>query len=213
MLAVSNVKDTVPKIGYNWLYIVFMLKSLRSYKAYSITTPKYISDEISGIFSNLRQRSIDKEREAIKIFQETGDDTDLRNIRDPKADRINLELRVLIVYIFKVIRILMIILLLAFVLGCFWYIYVSALWNEKAHVEEQFNDTAFFMSEYSLTNENHAFNMLKMTYFAFTTLSSVGFGDFYPQNTPERVFMIIIFLFTLTVFSAILGTMQDLLAA
>ena len=63
-----------------------------------------------------------------------------------------------------------------------------------------------------MTNEDHAFNMLKMTYFAFTTLSSVGFGDFYPQNTAERLFMIIIFLFTLTVFSAILATMQDLLA-
>ena len=65
VMAVSNVKDTVPKIGYNWLYIVFILKTFRSYKAYSITTPKYISDEIKEIFTNLRQRSIDKEREAI----------------------------------------------------------------------------------------------------------------------------------------------------
>lgn len=46
-----------------------------------------------------------------------------------------------------------------------------------------------------------------MTYFAFTTLSSVGFGDYYPRNTQERIVMIIIFLFSLTVFSAILGYM------
>jgi hypothetical protein len=51
-----------------------------------------------------------------------------------------------------------------------------------------------------------------MLYFAFTTLSSVGFGDIRPYNTVERYFMIVIFLFTLTVFSAILGSMQNLFA-
>ena len=66
---------------------------------------------------------------------------------------------------------------------------------------------------YDLTNEFLGENCIKMTYFAFTTLSSVGFGDYYPRNTEERILMIVIFLFSLTVFSAILGYMQDLLKA
>ena len=40
----DTVSPKVPEKGYNWLYIVFILKSLRSYKAYRITTPKYISE-------------------------------------------------------------------------------------------------------------------------------------------------------------------------
>ena len=50
-----------------------------------------------------------------------------------------------------------------------------------------------------------------MVYYTFTTLSSVGFGDYSPQNTVERVQITFLFLFVLTGFALILGTMQDLL--
>lgn len=49
-----------------------------------------------------------------------------------------------------------------------------------------------------------------MLYFAFTTLSSVGFGDIRPWSTAERYLMTILYLIILTAFSAILGYMQDL---
>lgn len=116
-------------------------------------------------------------------------------------------------YLFKIVRILLSILGLAFVLGSGWYILSSAIWDQRAYVLGTYQDDETFIVEYSLSNENLASNCLKTTYFAFTTLSSVGFGDFYPRNSLERLFMIVIFLFSLTVFSAILGYMQDLLAA
>lgn len=71
-------------------------------------------------------------------------------------------------------------------------------------------DSNFFVDEYNLDIPKREDNVVKMIYFAFTTLSSVGFGDIRPYHTVERYFMIIIFLFTLTVFSAVLGNMQAL---
>lgn len=141
------------------------------------------------------------------------DEAELRSLRDPKIDRIQLARQVVIVYLFKIFRMLMGILLLAFLLGSFWFIFVQAIWDNRAILKEAYNEEDTFVDLYELDNSVPASNMLKMTYFAFTTLSSVGFGDFHPKNTPERLVMVIIFLFTLTVFSAILGSMQDLLAS
>ena len=138
----------------------------------------------------------------------------MRYLRDPKVDRINLARQVIIVYLFKIVRILLSILTLAFILGSGWFILSSVVWDHKDYVLNFYQDEETFIdSDYNLSNDFGASNCLKTTYFAFTTLSSVGFGDFYPRNSLERLFMIIIFLFSLTVFSAILGYMQDLLAA
>lgn len=137
----------------------------------------------------------------------------MRYLRDPKIDRINLARQVIIVYLFKIVRILLSILTLAFILGSGWFILSSVVWDNKTYVGDFYQDDETFIEAYNLSNEFGVSNCLKTTYFAFTTLSSVGFGDFYPRNSLERLFMIIIFLFSLTVFSAILGYMQDLLAA
>ncbi len=37
-------------------------------------------------------------------------------------------------------------------------------------------------------------SIIKMSYFAFTTLSTIGFGDMYPVNSFERAFMSVIML-------------------
>jgi len=42
-------------------------------------------------------------------------------------------------------------------------------------------------------------------YFAFTSLSTVGFGDLHPRNDPERVMCAIILLIGVAMFSYILG--------
>ena len=50
-----------------------------------------------------------------------------------------------------------------------------------------------------------------MIYFTLTTLSSVGFGDYYPVNTPERIFIIIVFLIELFIFTSVIGTVMNIL--
>ena len=42
-------------------------------------------------------------------------------------------------------------------------------------------------------------------YFAFTSLSTVGFGDYTPKSDPERVVGSIMLLFGVAIFSVIMG--------
>jgi hypothetical protein len=42
-------------------------------------------------------------------------------------------------------------------------------------------------------------------YFAFTTLSTVGFGDFYPKSNAERVIGSIMIMFGVMIFSYCMG--------
>ena len=52
---------------------------------------------------------------------------------------------------------------------------------------------------------------IAMTYFLFTTLSTVGFGDYYPVGNIERSVMIPIFLFGVMIFSYIMGNFAEIL--
>lgn len=50
-----------------------------------------------------------------------------------------------------------------------------------------------------------------MTYFAFTSLSTVGFGDLYPRSDYERLFTAFILLFGVAIFSFVMGNFIDIL--
>jgi len=50
-------------------------------------------------------------------------------------------------------------------------------------------------------------------YFAFTTLSTVGFGDFNPRSDAERCVQAFIMLFGVTIFSYIMGNFIEILQA
>jgi hypothetical protein len=46
--------------------------------------------------------------------------------------------------------------------------------------------------------------MVIFSYFSFTSLSTVGFGDYHPVNNPERIFIALSILIGVIVFSLIL---------
>lgn len=51
-----------------------------------------------------------------------------------------------------------------------------------------------------------------MTYFAFTTLTTTGFGDISPQSAAERLFGSMMLLGGVAMFSYIMGIFQGILA-
>ena len=53
---------------------------------------------------------------------------------------------------------------------------------------------------------------LAMMYWAFTTLSTVGLGDFYPMSNYERALSSFGFLMGVAVFSYIMGNFADILS-
>ena len=52
--------------------------------------------------------------------------------------------------------------------------------------------------------------MIKINYFSFTTLSTVGFGDFDPKSNIERTYMSFGMLLGVAVFSSILGNFIEM---
>lgn len=54
-------------------------------------------------------------------------------------------------------------------------------------------------------------NMSLLMYFAYTTLSTVGFGDFNPRSDSERLFCILILLLGVAIFGLILGNFDEII--
>ena len=60
-------------------------------------------------------------------------------------------------------------------------------------------------------DKDKANEILELYYFTFTTLSTVGFGDFHPMSNTERLFMAFGMLFGVAIFSVIMGNFIDML--
>lgn len=54
--------------------------------------------------------------------------------------------------------------------------------------------------------------ILRSFYFALTTLSTIGFGDFYPTSDGERILGSFVILFGVALFSIIIGEFLDMIA-
>lgn len=54
------------------------------------------------------------------------------------------------------------------------------------------------------------FRLVIVWYFAITTLSTVGFGDFYPISTKEKIVSSFIMLVGVTVFSFMVGNLIEI---
>ena len=48
-------------------------------------------------------------------------------------------------------------------------------------------------------------------YYAFTSLSTVGFGDYHPRSDMERLFCALILLFGVAIFSYVMGIFISIL--
>jgi hypothetical protein len=48
-------------------------------------------------------------------------------------------------------------------------------------------------------------------YFAFTSLSTVGFGDFHPRGDVERIYGAFMLLFGVAIFSYILSVFKEII--
>ena len=53
--------------------------------------------------------------------------------------------------------------------------------------------------------------VIASTYFAFTSLSTVGFGDFHPTNSFERLWCALIIYFGNAIFGVIIGMFNDMI--
>ena len=68
-----------------------------------------------------------------------------------------------------------------------------------------------WLTEYKIYWKPHSGRAIAAAYFAFTSLSTVGFGDYHPQNEFECVLCAFILLFGVAIFSYVIGYFIEIL--
>lgn len=152
-----------------------------------------------------------KERtaKAIQNDPRIGEDTDV--------DLNRVELLLYIKLFFRIVKLMMIIFTMSYFLGQFWYI--------KCDIGNDFKNSEFYKSvnaNQDEVNENYIeyFGLDKKSnpeitwigiYYSMTTLSTVGFGDYYPRSDSERVLACFFLIFGVSIFSYQMGDILTLI--
>lgn len=107
-------------------------------------------------------------------------------------------------YIFKTLKLLIVIFLLSYFLGVIYYI-ICDLVREYSGDHYENNFIKAFMD-----GKSNKDRTIAVTYFAFTTLSTVGFGDLVPKNEVEYLITAFILLFGVAIFSYVMGNFIEI---
>ena len=111
------------------------------------------------------------------------------NDNDENVQSARLDAMMHIYFWLKFIKMFFIIITLCYYSGLLWVIYCEVA-SQRTNAED---DTYFFI-EYDLKQRDDMDNLKLAMYYAWTSLSTVGFGDLYPQNSEERLLCSFIFL-------------------
>lgn len=69
--------------------------------------------------------------------------------------------------------------------------------------------TGWFWECYGMSDLNLFDDFVLLLYFSFTTLTTVGLGDFHPKSSVERIFISFFMLFGVAIFSVILNNLLE----
>ena len=105
-----------------------------------------------------------------------------------------------IMYFYRILNLVIIILMLSYVLGTLWLLFTKLFTKNADDIAEK-----TFYAYYGLGSKSHFSQLTIVVYFAFTSLSTVGFGDFNPKSQVERLATVFILLVGVACFSYIMG--------
>lgn len=69
----------------------------------------------------------------------------------------------------------------------------------------------FFLEHFHVSEKSTTDQAIIAMYYSFTSLTTVGFGDYNPRSEFERIFCAIILLFGVAIFSYIMGNFKEVL--
>ena len=116
---------------------------------------------------------------------------------DSSVDNNKIMQQIFLIKGFQVLRLVITILILSYFLGTMWFIISKHTTNNE--------DEHTFYNVYSLYEKTKTENLSIVVYFMFTTLTTVGFGDFNPKSEIERTIMTFILLIGVACFSYIMS--------
>ena len=112
----------------------------------------------------------------------------------------------MIKYTIKILRLIIVLLFTVYYIGILTYIAFQLINTFIPHTYED-----WFGLEFEFNKKSTYSKMMAMAYFSFTTLSTVGFGDYYANNSGERGFMVFIMVGGIICFSYIMGLFTEIL--
>jgi len=109
-------------------------------------------------------------------------------------------------------KLLLVILNISYFLGMFWITFCKISLKFK-YYEDNFLDNFELSPLYNQWTKEEADNYIGIVamYFSFTSLATVGFGDYHPRSNVERVFTAFVLLFGVAVFSYCMGIFVEIL--
>lgn len=115
----------------------------------------------------------------------------------------------MLVQFYKIIRLVIIIFTSSYFLGILWHIFVVDIQGTE-WIDENDHSLGpvvinFDTEKMNVESDTGIDKLVKVWYFAITTLSTIGYGDFHPVSIMERVVALAILLFGVSVFSFIMG--------
>ena len=119
---------------------------------------------------------------------------------------------------FKIVRLILIIFNLTIILASFEHIYYVFVDRVKQDQFENLSEQELmhvnsntFITYYSFNNKDDMTRYITMIYYTFTTLATVGFGDYHPIADEEKMLACFVFLSGVSVISYLMGIFSDIL--
>lgn len=168
------------------------IKIVRISKGYYLLSTSKFKQNIKAIFDKKLQQKI------VKLKLDQGD-VQIENFEDHTG----IDTQINIIYTFRIIKLVITILGTSYFLGLFWYIVCDL----KEIIE---SEDPNFIGVYFRDSQGPYHRTVASTYYAFTSLSTVGFGDFHPENSFERLFCALILLVGNGIFGYVLGMFREM---
>jgi len=143
---------------------------------------------------------------------------------DTTQDNNNIEFIMKFGFFLKTLKLIIVIINSSYFMGVFWLIYcqITTYLYEEYSPEEWFDSEPnkdggydkvgreYFYYKWELDKLTDNEKTIKVMYYAFTSLSTVGFGDLSPRNSAERVMVAFILLFGVALFSYIMSIFSEM---
>ena len=118
-------------------------------------------------------------------------------------------------YFLSTMRLVIIIFNISFFMGVMWLVFCDLtrdiIEGHGEHESTEISDQWTFLFQYDFQDRSEPFQVLSVMYFSFTSLSTVGFGDFNPKSDSERILCSFFMIFGVAIFSYIMGDFIEIL--
>ena len=135
-------------------------------------------------------------------------ENDIELAENKNLDSNKIKTILIVSYLMKTFKLVMIIFNISYIVGMIWLILCEAHKDYYHGTENLEQET--FLEVYEIDQRTIQESVILVMYFAFTSLSTVGFGDFHPKNSFERLWIALILLFGVATFSYVLGEFLDI---